>query len=79
MDPAKVEAITYWEAPKSVKGVQSFLGFANFYRRFIRDFSDIILPLTNLIRKDLKFEWSKGANEAFEKLKKVFVSAPVLV
>ena len=52
MDPAKVEAIVDWELPKSVKGVQSFLGFANFYRRFIKDFSGLTRPLTDLVRKD---------------------------
>ena len=79
MDPAKVEAITNWEAPTSIKGVQSFLGFANFYRRFIKDFSKLTIPLTNLARKDNHFRWTEEANKAFEYLKKIFIPAPVLV
>lgn len=79
MDPEKVKAILEWEAPRSVKGVRSFLGFANFYRRFIRDFSKVAAPLTDLTKKDAKFEWSDGADQAFEKLKGMFVKAPVLM
>jgi hypothetical protein len=55
MDLAKVEAILGWEAPKSVKGVQSFISFANFYRRFIKDFSQVILLIMELVRKDTAF------------------------
>ena len=55
MDPEKVKAIMEWEAPKSVKGVQSFIGFANFYRKFIKDFSEIILPIMALVRKETTF------------------------
>ena len=51
MDPAKVEVIVKWEAPKSVKGVQGFLGFASFYRKFIKNFSQLVMPLTNLMKK----------------------------
>ena len=78
MDPTKVEAITNWEAPTSVKAVRSFLGFANFYRRFIKGFSEIVRPLTQLTRKGVKFSWDHGTNEAFETLKALFVTAPVL-
>jgi len=79
MDPAKVEAILSWEAPKSVKGVRSFLGFANFYRRFIREFSEIVRPLSDLTHKDRVFSWTDRAETAFQKLKKMFISAPILV
>ena len=65
MDPVKIETITKWEAPKTVKGVQGFLGFANFYRKFIKNFSQLVMPLTNLIKKDTKFDWSEATNEAF--------------
>ena len=79
MDPANVEAIIKLEAPKTVKKVQGFLGFANFYRKFIKDFSQRVMPLTNLVKKDTKFDWSEATNEAFSKLKQIFVTAPLLV
>lgn len=79
MDPAKVEAIIQWEPPTSVKSVQSFLGFANFYRTFIKGFSKLTAPLTALVRKDQTFHWTADADKAFEKLKQMFVSAPLLV
>jgi hypothetical protein len=78
MDPAKVKAIEDWESPSSVKGVRGFLGFANFYRRFIQGYSDLVRPLTDLTHKDKKFEWSVKAEEAFRRLKKIFVTAPAL-
>ena len=81
MDPKKVQAILEWEAPKSVQGVQSFLGFANFYRRFIRSYSEIVTPLTALTKKEVReegFSLTPQALEAFEKLKEAFTTAPVL-
>ena len=78
MDPEKVKAIAEWEAPTSVKGVRSFLGFANFYRRFIKDFSDLVRPLTDLTHKDRRFSWSLEADAAFKRLKTIFTSAPAL-
>ena len=78
MDPVKVKVIAEWEASTSVKGVRSFLGFANFYRRFIKDFSDLVRPLTDLTHKDRHFTWSPEADTAFERLKAIFTSAPAL-
>src|SRR5208282_3656250 len=78
MDPEKVKAIAECEAPTSVKGVRSFLGFANFYRRFIKDFSDLVRPLTDLTHKGRHFTWSPEADTAFERLKAIFTSAPAL-
>ncbi len=78
MDPAKVEAVANWPTPDSRKVVQRFLGFANFYRRFIRGFSQIALPLTNLTSTRWRFCWSEQAQEAFEGLKSRFISAPIL-
>lgn len=78
MDPAKVSAILEWEAPRTVKGIQSFIGFANFYRKFIKEFSTIILPIMRLVRKDVTFRWDEEADRAFVRLKKMFTSAPVL-
>lgn len=68
-----------WPEPKSRKDLQKFLGFANFYRHFIHNFSNIALPLTNLTSPKLQFQWSPGAQQAFALLKRLFSSAPVLV
>ncbi len=78
MDPAKVSAIQEWKAPTTAKGVLEFLGFANFYRRFIKDFSKLSSPLYALTKKDVKYQWNKEADDGFEALKKAFVSASVL-
>ena len=67
MDPAKVAAILDWPTPKNIKEVQSFLGFANFYRKFILHYS-LTTPLTSLTRKGIKFTWSSKADEAFRAL-----------
>jgi hypothetical protein len=77
MDPDKVKAIKDWEAPKTVKGVRSFLGFANFYRKFIRDFAKIAAPLTRLTG-DVSFAWGDEEQLAFDKLKEIFTMEPNL-
>lgn len=79
MDPQKVEAIVNWEAPQSVKGVQSFIGFANFYRKFIKNFSSLVMPMVTLVQKNTHFKWSEDADQGFKKLKAMFVAAPILV
>ncbi|XP_024531091.1 uncharacterized protein LOC112346394 [Selaginella moellendorffii] len=61
MDPAKVKMIQEWEVPKIVTDVQCFLGFTNFYHKFIDGYSDLVLPLTALTHKDVPFEWSPAA------------------
>ena len=63
----------------SVKGVRSFLGFANFYRTFIKDYSKITLPLTLLTHKDRQWQWSDAADQAFKKLKDMFTTGPALL
>jgi hypothetical protein len=78
MDPEKVRAMAEWREPTNVKGVQSFLGFANFYRRFIQDFSKITTPLTKLTRKDIPWEWGNAAQSAFEQLKQEMISQLIL-
>jgi RNase H-like domain found in reverse transcriptase/Reverse transcriptase (RNA-dependent DNA polymerase)/Retroviral aspartyl protease len=78
MDPAKVKCITDWESPANVKDVQAFLGFANFYRRFIQGFSRIVRSLVSLTRKDMKFLWSLACEKAFATLKTAFTTAPTL-
>ncbi|KAH0610986.1 uncharacterized protein H6S33_011413 [Morchella sextelata] len=76
----KVMSVTNWQAPRSVKEVQIFMGFANFYRRFIHNFSGVCKPITDCLRGDAKnFVWSMMAQAAFEKLKTLFTSAPILV
>lgn len=78
MDPTKVQTVVDWPIPRHVKAVQSFLGFANFYRRFIRDYSKVVSPLTALTKKDSAFTWSDKCQSAFESLKTRFTSAPIL-
>ena len=78
MDPSKVNAILDWPTPKNIKEVKSFLGFANFYRKFILHYSSLTTPLTSLTRKGVKFSWSSQADEAFRALKLAFTSAPIL-
>ena len=78
MDPEKVKAITTWEEPGSVKEVQQFMGFANFYRRFIKGFSKIAAPLTSLQNRKSPFLFSEECRTAFNNLKAAFSAAPIL-
>jgi hypothetical protein len=65
MAQSKVDAVLKWPTPKTVKQIQSFLGFANIYRRFIFNYSDIVIPLTHLTRKGAPWDWSNKADAAF--------------
>ena len=79
MDPKKTQVVREWHQPSSVKEVQRFIGFSNFYRKFIRNFSAVVSPLTNLTKKKLgPFVWTPGAERAFQELKVRFTSAPIL-
>ena len=78
-DPAKVKAVAEWPTPTSRKQLQRFLGFANFYRRFIRDYSRVATPLTQLTSVKVPFVWCPAAEVAFTRLKLLFSSAPVLI
>jgi hypothetical protein len=78
MDPKKVKSIQEWPTPKSVKEVQSFLGLANFYRRFIQGYSNISKTLTDLIRKETTFTWINEHEAAFKELKTRFTTPPIL-
>lgn len=78
MDPAKVSAIQSWPRPQNKKDVQSFIGFANFYRRFVKGFSEVAAPLTALTGGNSIWLWSGACEEAFETLKQLFCSAPIL-
>ena len=79
MDPGKLKGIQDWPAPTTVKQVRDFLGFRNFYRRFIRGFSEIAWPLNELLKKDRKFKWTTECQQAFDDLKTRFTSEPILV
>ena len=78
MDPAKLSAVKDWPQPEDRKQLQRFLGFANFYRRFIRDYSKIAAPLTALTSTTRRFQWTQEATQAFLDLKLRFTSAPIL-
>src|SRR6266481_2133001 len=78
MDVAKTEAISNWPMPTNVKQIQSFIGFANFYRRFIVNFSETVTPLTRLTRKEAPWIWGPEQLATFENLKLAFTQAPVL-
>jgi hypothetical protein len=78
MDPSKVCDVLDWEPPKSVHKVRSFLGLAGYYRRFIPNFSKISKLITKLLKKGTKYVWSKECDEAFQTLKKLLTTSPVL-
>jgi hypothetical protein len=78
MDEHKVQTIQEWPMPKSLTNIREFLGFCNFYRRFMDGFSNIARPLHDLEKKDAKFEMTPERVESFENLKKAIASAPVL-
>ncbi|XP_070676296.1 uncharacterized mitochondrial protein AtMg00860-like [Malus domestica] len=67
-----------WEQPRPVTEVRSFLGLAGYYRRFVKDFSVIALPLTRLIRNEVKFEWDNKCEQSFQQLKYYLTHPPVL-
>uniref|UniRef100_A0A8D0CYT6 Gypsy retrotransposon integrase-like protein 1 n=1 Tax=Sander lucioperca TaxID=283035 RepID=A0A8D0CYT6_SANLU len=79
MDPEKVKAVKEWPTPTNRKEVQRFLGFANFYRKFIRNFSSVAAPLHKLTSSKSRFVWSPQADSAFQVLKERFVTAPFVV
>jgi len=78
MQKEKVEGVLNWLVSRNVKEVQKFLGLANYYRRFIKDFARIAAPLHVLVKKEQKWKWEKKQEEAFEKLKAGFTTEPVL-
>src|SRR5258707_6139986 len=78
MDLMKVRRVMEWLTPMKVKEVQSFLGFVNFYQKFICNFSDIACPLYTLTRKTQWWVWGSPEQEVFNALKKAVTSAPIL-
>ncbi|KAI3362699.1 hypothetical protein L3Q82_001766 [Scortum barcoo] len=77
-DPSKIKAVENWPTPSTRKKLQQFLGFANFYRRFIRNYSKVAAPLTCLTSTTKPFLWTPEAERAFTLLKSLFTSAPIL-
>ncbi|XP_069480394.1 uncharacterized protein [Ambystoma mexicanum] len=77
MSPSKVTAVLDWPIPQDVMSLQSFLGFSNFYRRFIWDFSKIVAPLTALTSNKVKFAWDDTSQTGFDTLKNAFTTAAV--
>ncbi|KAJ8763535.1 hypothetical protein K2173_002418 [Erythroxylum novogranatense] len=79
VDPSKIEAIVNWKPLRNVTDVRSFLGLAGYYRRFVKGFSVIASPLTKLLRKGVKYEWSDRCQSSFGQLKNMLTEAPILV
>ena len=79
MDEEKVKAIQEWPTPTTISQVRSFHGLASFYRRFVRDFSNIAAPLTKVIKKNESFKWGEEQERAFNTLKEKLSSAPLLI
>jgi hypothetical protein len=78
VDPGKVKDILEWKSPTMIHLVRSFLGKARYYRRFIPDFSKISKPITGLLKNNVTFNWTSERNEAFQKLKKLLTTTPML-
>jgi hypothetical protein len=79
MNEKKIQVVKDWPIPTTVKGIQEFLGFVNFNRRFIKDYSTKALPLTRLTRKDTPFKWEKAQDDAFQSLKQACIEPPTLI
>jgi hypothetical protein len=78
VDLEKVRAVADWKVSRLVHGVRSFLGLANYFSKFLQGYSKMVVPLTNLTRKDKHWEWAEECQEAFEKVKHALTNAPVL-
>ena len=78
MDEEELSGVLKWPVPTKVKQVQAFLGFANFYYKFIENFAKISKPFSDLSKKDSTWTWDKEQQNTFKVLKKVFTMAPVL-
>ncbi|GKB22812.1 putative nucleotidyltransferase, ribonuclease H [Tanacetum coccineum] len=78
VDPDKIESIKDWASPKTPTEIRQFLGLAGYYRRFIEGFSKIAKPMTKMTQENMKFDWSEKAEAAFQLLKQILCSAPIL-
>ena len=79
VDPTKIISMTKWVAPTSVGEIGSFLGLTGYYRRFIENFSQIVKPMMELLKKDTKFIWTEECEASFQDLKERLVASPVLI
>jgi len=79
MEKEKVQGVIEWLVPKSMKDMQKFLGLANYYRWFVKDFAKIMRPLYEMTRKEIKRSWEERQQKVFEELKEKFITEPVLV
>jgi hypothetical protein len=79
IDPEKIEVVKNWEVPTNITEAQGFIGFCNFYRRFIEAFSKVMRPIIELTEKEHKFEWNTNAQKAFDEIKQRITSALILV
>jgi len=78
VDPDKIKKVATWPTPNSTKEVQSFLGFASYYSRFIQDFAEMAKPLHRLTERGVPFKWTAECQAAFEELRQRLISAPIL-
>jgi hypothetical protein len=78
VDPGKMKEVLEWKPPTTVSEVRSFLGLAGYYRLFIPNFSKIMKPITELLKKGNHYLWSEACDEAFKHLKKLLTTSPVL-
>ena len=78
VNPKKIEVIIEWKPPRNVTEVRSFLGLTGYYRRFVKGFSMTAAPMTRLLQKNVRFEWSEKCQASFEKLKAFLTEAPIL-
>ena len=78
VDEEKIKAIQEWPTPSNLSNVRSFHGLASFYRRFVKDFSTIVAPLTEVIKKNVAFKWSEEQEKAFQLIKHKLTHAPLL-
>jgi trans-aconitate methyltransferase len=78
MDPSKIEVVAEWKWPQSVTDIRSFLGLARYYHRFIKNFSKIVKPMTELLHKNAPFVWNEAHEQSFQELKKHLMTTPIL-